>query len=80
MHFSAIIKLQFWEKRHALLCILLFFFPREARTEGPSVARLINLSGRAEGPSGAKPRQFERKIYLLVKYIYLFVENVRNVA
>ena len=38
--------------------------PREARAEGPSVARLINLSGRA-GPSGAKPREFERKIYLL---------------
>ena len=28
----------------------------------PREARLINLSGRAEGPSGAKPRQFERKI------------------
>ena len=41
---------------------------REARAEGPSVARLINLSGRA-GPSGAKPREFERKIYL---YIYIF--------
>ena len=37
--------------------------PREARAEGPSVARLINLSGRA-GPSGAKPREFERKVYL----------------
>ena len=41
--------------------------PREARAEGPSVARLINLSGRA-GPSGAKLREFERKIYL---YIYI---------
>ena len=41
--------------------------PREARNEGPSVARLINLSGRA-GPGGAKPREFERKIYL---YIYI---------
>ena len=36
------------------------------RAEGPSVARLINLSGGAEGPSGAKPRQFERKIYLYI--------------
>ena len=43
--------------------------PREARAEGPSVARLINLSGRA-GPSGAKAREFERKIYL---YIYMFI-------
>ena len=49
--------------------------PREARAEGPSVARLINLSGRA-GPSGAKPREFERKIYL---YIYIcFFEGVRT--
>ena len=47
------------------------FFPREAR--------LINLLGRA-GPSGAKPREFERKIYLYIcLYIYL-VEGVRNVA
>ena len=45
------------------------FIPREARAEGPSVARLINLSGRA-GPSGAKPREFERKIYL---YIYMCI-------
>ena len=37
--------------------------PRKARAEGPSVARLINLSGRV-GPSGAKPREFERKVYL----------------
>ena len=44
-------------------------FPREARAEGPSVARLINLSGRA-GPSGAKPREIERKIYL---YIYIYI-------
>ena len=29
------------------------------------MARLINLSGRA-GPSGAKPREFERKIYLYI--------------
>ena len=43
--------------------------PREARAEGPSVARLINLSGQA-GPSGAKPREFERKIYL---YIYIYI-------
>ena len=47
------------------------FIPREARAEGPSVARLINLSGRA-GPSGAKPREFERKIYLYI-YIYMYV-------
>ena len=44
--------------------VFLVIIPREARAEGPSVARLINLSGRA-GPSGAKPREFERKIYLL---------------
>ena len=55
------------------------FFPCEARAEGPSVARLINLLGRA-GPSGAKPREFERKIYLYIcLYVYL-VEGVRNVA
>ena len=29
-----------------------------------SRTRLINFSGGAEGPSGAKPRQFERKVYL----------------
>ena len=51
------------------------FIPREARAEGPSVARLINLSGRA-GPSGAKPREFERKIYL---YVYIF-EGVRTMT
>ena len=37
--------------------------PHKARAEGPSVARLINLSGRV-GPSRAKPHEFERKIYL----------------
>ena len=59
--------------------------PREARAEGPSVARLINLSGRA-GPRGGKPREFERKIYLYI-YIYIYVciyvyifEGVRTVA
>ena len=31
----------------------------------PREARLINLSGRA-GPSRAKPREFERKIYLYI--------------
>ena len=36
---------------------ILWLIPREAR--------LINLSGRA-GPSGAKPREFERKIYLYI--------------
>ena len=53
--------------------------PREARAEGPSVARLINLSSRA-GPSGAKPREFERKLYLYI-YIYIYVyifEGVRT--
>ena len=41
-----------------------FLIPREAR--------LINLSGRA-GPSGAKPREFERKIYLYIyMYVYIF--------
>ena len=49
--------------------IIIIIIPREARAEGPSVARLINLSGRA-GPSGAKPREFERKIYL---YIYMCI-------
>ena len=48
-----------------------------------SVVRLINLSGRA-GLSGAKPREFERKIYLYIcmyvcLYIY-FVEGVRTGA
>ena len=38
----------------------------------PRAARLINLSGRA-GPSGAKPRELERKIYL---YISLKVSAV----
>ena len=52
-------------------------FPREARAEGPSVARLINLSGRA-GPSGAKPREFERKIYLYICMFVYLVEGVRN--
>ena len=53
--------------------------PREARAEGPSVARLINLSGRA-GPSGAKPREFERKIYLyMLIYVYIF-EGVRTMT
>ena len=44
---------------------LLGLIPREARAEGPSEARLINLSGRA-GPGGAKLREFERKIYLFL--------------
>ena len=49
----------------------------------PREARLINLLGRA-GPSGAKPREFERKIYLYIcmyvcMFIY-FVEGVRTVA
>ena len=35
----------------------------------PRQARLINLSARA-GPSGAKPREFERKIYL---YICIYI-------
>ena len=43
-------------------------FPREARAEGPSVARLINLSGR-RARSGAKPCEFEPNIYL---YVYIF--------
>ena len=61
--------------KRMIICLI----PREARAEGPSVARLINLSGRA-GPSGAKPREFERKIYLYI-YICMFVylvEGVRN--
>ena len=45
----------------------------------PREARLINLSGRA-GPSGAKPREFKRKIYLYIcVYVYIF-EGVRTVA
>ena len=46
-------------------CISYFrgLFPREARAEGPSVARLINLSGRRQR-SGAKPREFKPKIHL----------------
>ena len=44
-----------------------------------------NNSSRSEvnkfvGPSGAKPREFERKIYLYI-YVYIYiVEGVRNVA
>ena len=47
----------------------------------PREARLINLSGRA-GPSGVKPREFERKIYLYI-YICMFkyiFEGVRTVT
>ena len=45
----------------------------------PCEARLINLSGRA-GLSGAKPREFKRKIYLYIcVYVYIF-EGVRTVA
>ena len=47
----------------------------------PREARLINLSGRA-GPSGAKPREFERKIYLYIYicvYVYIF-EGVRTMT
>ena len=39
----------------------------------PRVARLINLSGRAEGPSGAKPREFERKNKNKKHYIYIYI-------
>ena len=52
--------------------LIIIIIPREASAEGPSVARLINLSGRAEGPSGAKPRQFAWKIYLYI-YIYVYI-------
>ena len=58
-------------QRPASSNMLPFLVPHETRAEGPSVARLINLSGRA-GPSGAKPREFERKIYLYI-YIYIYV-------
>ena len=44
----------------------IYIFPREARAEGPSVARLINLSGR-RSRSGAKPCEFEPNIYFLAK-------------
>ena len=43
----------------------------------PREARLINLSGRA-GPSGAKPREFERKICLYICMFVYLVEGVRN--
>ena len=48
-----------------------YLIPREARAEGPSVARLINLSGRA-GPSGAKPREIR------AKNIFAFDEGERE--
>ena len=35
------------------------------------------MSGRA-GPSGAKPREFERKIYLYICMFVYLVEGVRN--
>ena len=45
-------------------------FPRESR--------LINLSGRAS-PSGGKPREFEREIYLLRRRRRRFlIEKSRN--
>ena len=46
---------------------LLKIFPREARAEGPSVARLINLSGRAEL---SRANSSEKYIYI---YIYIYV-------
>ena len=50
-----------------------------SKTIIPREARLINLSGRA-GPSGAKPRKFERKIYLYMSiYVYIF-EGVRTMT
>ena len=58
-----------WDSLHA--CENRLIIPREAR--------LINLSGRA-GPSGAKPREFERKIYLYMSiYVYIF-EGVRTMT
>ena len=51
---------------------LLHLIPREARAEGPSVARLINLSGR-RSRSGAKPCEFEPNIYLYICMgVYIF--------
>ena len=55
------------------MCLLIFF--TFMRNLIPREARVINLSGRA-GPSGAKPREFERKIYL---YVYIF-EGVRTMT
>ena len=46
----------------------------------PREARLINLSGGAEGPSRAKPRQFERKIYLTNRFhfaVRLYSDNAQ---
>ena len=55
------------------------FIPREARAEGPSVAKLINLSGRRPR-SGAKPCEFEPNIYLYICLFIYFREGVRAVA
>ena len=44
----------------------------------PREARLINLSGGAEGPSRAKPRQFERKIYLYIYIVEGVLATVKN--
>ena len=40
------------------------FIPREARAEGPSIAKARAQRGSHVIRSGAKPREFERKIYL----------------
>ena len=56
-------------------------FPREARAEGPSVARLINLSGRrpAEGRARELSRENSSRTYIYI-YVCMFIyfrEGVR---
>ena len=51
--------------------------PREARAEGPSVARLINLSGRrpAEGRARELSRENSSRTYIYIyvcMYVYIF--------
>ena len=44
------------------------FVPHEARAKGPSVARLINLSGGAEGARAELSRANSSE-----KYIYIYI-------
>ena len=46
--------------------------PREARTEGPSVARLLNQSGRRPERSESRANSSEKYIYI---HIYIFLLN-----
>ena len=57
-----------------------FVIPREARAEGPSVARLINQSGRRPERSESRANSSEKYIYIHI-YIYIYIdEGVRPVA